>query len=180
MPLHKNVNDMIPQLFVIIFSNVTDLHQYDTRHANLILVTSLTSHWFKRRYQHCSPRILNVIFSSKNPNISIGLFKIAPCKLFLERKCDVINLYNLHALPTNNVPERQKNKAQLLFCSLMIIFRYRYQGEHMLSHMLFNMPNHKPPWNEMIYHFIQYCRFDRRHIATLNNFKAYNPWCETH
>ena len=92
--MYKYVNDMLPELFVDFFSNVTDLHHYDTRHANRnsIYVTFHSSTRGQQSFSHCGPRIWNFILSSMMPNCAIGLFKTASHQLFLKSECDVINM----------------------------------------------------------------------------------------
>ena len=92
--MHKYVNNMLPELFVDFFSNVTDLHHYNTRHANRnsIYVTFHSSTRGQQSFSHCGPRIWNFILSSMMPNCAIGLFKTASRQLFLKSECDVINM----------------------------------------------------------------------------------------
>ena len=94
--IYKYVNNMLPELFVDSFSNVTDLHHYNTRHANRnsIYVAFHSSTRGQQSFSHCGPRIWNFMPSSMMPNCPIGLFKTSSRQLFLKSKCDVINMYD--------------------------------------------------------------------------------------
>ena len=61
--MYKYVNNMLPELFVDFFSNVTDLQHYNTKHANpnSIYVTFHSSTRGQQSFSHCGPRIWNFI-----------------------------------------------------------------------------------------------------------------------
>ena len=108
------VNNMLPELFVNLFSNVADLHHYNTRHANRnsIYVTFDSSSRGQQSLSHCGPRI---ILSSMMSNCAIGIFKAASPQLFrIQMRCYLYVEYT-YVIQTIMYTKRKTNKVQLLF-----------------------------------------------------------------
>ena len=75
--MYKYVNGTLPELFLDMFTPVSEIHNYDTRRAinkNLFVSFKSTSTG-QRSITYNGPHVWNVIFSKINPHCSIGSFK---------------------------------------------------------------------------------------------------------
>ena len=75
--MYKYVNGMLPELFLDMFTLVSEIHNYDTRQAinkNLFVSFKSTSRG-QQSITYIGPHVWNFILSKFNPHCSIGSFK---------------------------------------------------------------------------------------------------------
>ena len=75
--MYKYVNGMLPELFLDMFTPVSEIHNYDTRQAinkNLFVSFKSTSRG-QQSITYIGPHVWNFILSKINPHCSIGSFK---------------------------------------------------------------------------------------------------------
>ena len=90
--MYKYMDGMLPELFLDMFTSISDIHNYDTRQAtnkNLLVSFKSTSRG-QQSITYIGPHVWNFILSKINPICSIGSFKkhIRP----LLQHCPVSNL----------------------------------------------------------------------------------------
>ena len=75
--MYKYVNGMLPELFLDMFTPVSEIHNYDTRQAinkNLFVSVKSTSRG-QQSITYIGPHVWNFILSKINPHCPIGSFK---------------------------------------------------------------------------------------------------------
>ena len=75
--MYKYMNGMLPELFLDMFTSISDIHNYDTRQAtneNLLVSFKSTSRG-QQSITDIGPHVWNFILSKINPICSIGSFK---------------------------------------------------------------------------------------------------------
>ena len=90
--MYKYMNPMLPELFLDMFTSISDIHNYDTRQAtnrNLLVSFKSTSRG-QQSITYIGPHVWNFILSKINPICSIGSFK-KHIRLLLQH-CPVSNL----------------------------------------------------------------------------------------
>ena len=90
--MYKYVNGMLPELFLDMFTPVSEIHNYDTRQAinkNFFVYFKSTSRG-QQSITYIGPHVWNFILSKINPHCSIGSFKRHICQLL--QHCSVSDL----------------------------------------------------------------------------------------
>ena len=90
--VYQCINRMLPDLFLNIFTSVSDSHNYDTRQATSkkIIVSFKATSRVQQSITYIGPHVWNISLSKVNPNCSIGSFK-RHTRLLLQH-CSVSNL----------------------------------------------------------------------------------------
>ena len=90
--MYKYVNSKTPDVFNNFFSNISDIHQHDTRNATQkqIYVTFHGTTRGQKTFSYCGPHIWNFIIKNISPNCAIGSFKICLRQLLLAAGDDIM------------------------------------------------------------------------------------------
>ena len=90
--MYKYVNSKTPGVFNNFFSNISDIHQHDTRNATQkqIHVTFQGTTRGQKTFSYCGPHIWNFIIKYISPNCAIGSFKICSRQLLLAAGDDIM------------------------------------------------------------------------------------------
>ena len=83
--MYKYINNMTPGVFDNFFSNISDIHQHNTRNATqkLFYITFLGTTRGQKTFTYCGPHVWNFLFKNIDPNCPIGSFKRLSRQLFL-------------------------------------------------------------------------------------------------
>ena len=75
--MYKYMNAMLPELFLDMFTPISDIHSYDTRQAKnkKLFVSFKSTSRGQQSITHIGPHVWNFILSNINPICSIGSFK---------------------------------------------------------------------------------------------------------
>ena len=90
--MFEYVNNMTPDIFDNFFSNMSDIHQHNTRNATQKLF-NITFHGtirWQKTFTHCGLRVWNSLSKNVDPNCPIGSFKRISRQLFLAAGVDIM------------------------------------------------------------------------------------------
>ena len=75
--MYKYMNGMLPELFLGVFTSISDIYNYDTRQASdkKLLVSFKSTSRGQQSITYIGPRVWNFILSKINPICSIGSLK---------------------------------------------------------------------------------------------------------
>ena len=90
--MYKYVNSKTPDVFNNFFSNISDIHQHDTRNATQkqIYVTFHGTTRGQKTFSYCGPHIWNFIIKNISPYCAIGPFKICLRQLLIAAGDDIM------------------------------------------------------------------------------------------
>ena len=90
--MYRYVNNMTPDVFDNFFSNISYIHQHNTRNATqkLFHITFRGTTRGQKTFTYCGPRVWTFLIKNIDPNCPIGSFKKNYRQLFLAAEDDIM------------------------------------------------------------------------------------------